>query len=374
MAEPSGAPSAQEKPKREGNDSLWKRARRTLGASANQLTFMQPQSQAKDTAARTGDASGAGSGKNKRREQVRHAQRTHRQRTQNYIKTLEQEVIRLRGSETSLMYERDKLQSQVDILRTSIILANIPLPAGLEDSPQPGSHPRISANSEIPVTVSYHMDDLEHERLHLDWPLVDAQQNPGTSDFGRHISGTPSGQGRSNLQDFPNDFQFPPLEFSSSNEPENRRQEPKPVENLDSAEVAMDFILALEHPCMHHMPHPSNPSSGDPSMHVLTASMPLVASSPSPPKLNVSTWKIPQANIQLLLNLSSSLHLEGEITPVEAWHQLRQHPKFGNLDRRAIDGLKKDLSNLVRCEGFGSVLDENDFWVALNDVMGEAQY
>ena len=140
MAEPSGAPSAQEKPKREGNDSLWKRARRTLGASANQLTFMQPQSQgkvicvrvviallhdlqcwmiieclghlidhyhhllnfrlllfrhhyqkklqsttirainwanhvAKDTAARTGDASGAGSGKNKRREQVRHAQR-----------------------------------------------------------------------------------------------------------------------------------------------------------------------------------------------------------------------------------------------------------------------------------------------------------
>ena len=31
-----------EKPRRQGNDSLWKRARRTLGT--NQLTFLQPQS------------------------------------------------------------------------------------------------------------------------------------------------------------------------------------------------------------------------------------------------------------------------------------------------------------------------------------------
>ncbi len=30
------------RPRREGNDSLWKRARRTLGA--NSLTFLQPQS------------------------------------------------------------------------------------------------------------------------------------------------------------------------------------------------------------------------------------------------------------------------------------------------------------------------------------------
>ena len=35
-------PTQQGRPRREGNDSLWKRARRTLGT--NSLTFLQPQS------------------------------------------------------------------------------------------------------------------------------------------------------------------------------------------------------------------------------------------------------------------------------------------------------------------------------------------
>ena len=36
--------------------------------------------------------------------------RTHRQRTQNYIKTLESEVVRLRESESNLLQDKDKLQ------------------------------------------------------------------------------------------------------------------------------------------------------------------------------------------------------------------------------------------------------------------------
>ena len=39
--EPTVSPPP-ERPRREGNDSLWKRARRTLGT--NSLTFLQPQS------------------------------------------------------------------------------------------------------------------------------------------------------------------------------------------------------------------------------------------------------------------------------------------------------------------------------------------
>jgi len=39
---------------------------------------------------------------------------THRQRTQNYIKTLESEVVRLRESETKLMQERENLSGVSD--------------------------------------------------------------------------------------------------------------------------------------------------------------------------------------------------------------------------------------------------------------------
>lgn len=66
---------------------------------------------------------------------------THRQRTQNYIKTLESEVVRLRGSENTLIQERDNLQGKLEILRTTcqvrmfLILGPIVLSLQLQDNP-----------------------------------------------------------------------------------------------------------------------------------------------------------------------------------------------------------------------------------------------
>lgn len=106
---------------------------------------------------------------------------THRQRTQNYIKTLESEVVRLRGSEANLMTERDKLQGQVNILRTTLLLSNVPLPAGFEDSPAPTNQTLGSKDlptaPEMPATVSYRTDDLSHKRLHVDWPMAQSHDN-----------------------------------------------------------------------------------------------------------------------------------------------------------------------------------------------------
>ena len=107
-----------------------------------------------------------------RAEQFEH--RTHRQRTQNYIKTLESEVVRLRGSEGDLMSENKKLSSQVDTLRTALILADVPLPAGFETSPQLAQPPPL--NPEMPASVSFRTDNLNHQRLHVDWPTQPYQQ------------------------------------------------------------------------------------------------------------------------------------------------------------------------------------------------------
>lgn len=93
---------------------------------------------------------------------------THRQRTQNYIKTLESEVVRLRGSESGLMRQRDELQAQVEILKTTILLSNIPLPPGIDGSLTESS-PTFNLNESEMASISYRMDDASHQRLHVDW-------------------------------------------------------------------------------------------------------------------------------------------------------------------------------------------------------------
>ncbi|KAL8962307.1 MAG: hypothetical protein Q9183_005177, partial [Haloplaca sp. 2 TL-2023] len=314
---------------------------------------------------------------------------THRQRTQNYIKALESEVIRLRASEGDLMQENKKLQSQNDSLLSSLNSANIPLPAGFEGSletAQPGD-----INFDMPATVSYRMDDLDHQRLHIDWPPTSAStwqtsqahaKSPATTfdsswdqSGAKPLPGLPQTHGRTPLffcshknyhSDNILDLSLSSLSFSPT------YQHPAPASipgALDSAEVAIDFVLALEHPCMPHIPHPSNPSSEDPSNHALMMSAPLMCRSPRPPQPD-SSWSANGSILRQLLNLSSTINLDGEITPVEAWHRIRQHPRFSSVDRYALEQIKADLSSIVRCCGFGAVLDEEAFQFTLESRLG----
>ena len=71
---------------------------------------------------------------------------------------------------------------------------------------------------------------------------------------------------------------------------------------------------------------------------------------PSPPQPD-SSWTASAAIVKELLKLSSNISLQGELTPVEAWHQLRQHPHFWRLDRGGIEQLKNELSRAVTCCG-----------------------
>ena len=119
---------------------------------------------------------------------------------------------------------------------------------------------------------------------------------------------------------------------------------------VDTIETAIDFVLALEHPCMPHLPY-QDPISPDPANHMMMASTPLIARSPDPPQFN-STWTTSGAIIKELLNLSSGINLEGEITPVEAWHRLHSHPDFWKLGRDQIENLKRELSAVVTCQGY----------------------
>jgi len=137
----------------------------------------------------------------------------------------------------------------------------------------------------------------------------------------------------------------------------------KPPFDADAVQTAIDFVLALEHPCMLHIPYNSNVTD-DPTNHMMMASAPLVAQAPQTPQPN-SSWTASGAIIKELLNLSSGINLEGEITPVEAWHRLHKHPDFHRLTPGGVEDLKRQLSSAVRCCGFGAVLDEDVFAASL---------
>ncbi len=84
-------------------------------------------------------------------------------------------------------------------------------------------------------------------------------------------------------------------------------------------------------------------------------------------------WVASGAIIKELLNLSSSIHLEGELTPVAAWHQLHQHPDFWKLDRQDVETLKRELRGYSNCYGFGAVVDEKVFRSSLNKLITAAK-
>lgn len=103
--------------------------------------------------------------------------RIHRERTQNYIKTLESEVIRLRASEAHLMRENDRLQGEVDTLKSTLTSYDIHLSPGSDQSATTEDQ-TLSPNTTEMATVSYHRDEMSHPRLHVNLPQQLARDAP----------------------------------------------------------------------------------------------------------------------------------------------------------------------------------------------------
>ena len=73
------------------------------------------------------------------------------------------------------MQEKDRLRGQVNMLRTTLMFSNIPLPPGIDQPTMPEDQIIGFNDSEI-ATVSYRTDELSHERLHLNWTPTSTQE------------------------------------------------------------------------------------------------------------------------------------------------------------------------------------------------------
>ena len=117
---------------------------------------------------------------------------------------------------------------------------------------------------------------------------------------------------------------------------------------LDAAQVGIDFVLALENPCLTHTKKDLE-SSGSYG-HILTAHAPLLTNGPRSLD-QASSWTVPAVEIERLLNLSSQLNLAGELTPVQAWSRIKAYPGFEKLNLDQLEILKQALLQEVQCYG-----------------------
>jgi hypothetical protein len=91
------------------------------------------------------------------------------------------------------------------------------------------------------------------------------------------------------------------------------------------------------------MLHPKNVSG-----HTLTASACLIEQAPQAVGPQAS-WMTSHAEIERLFQLASNLGLDGEITPVEAWNRIWQHPNAGKLTVQGLQLIETELKKVICC-------------------------
>ncbi|KAF2208227.1 hypothetical protein CERZMDRAFT_107550 [Cercospora zeae-maydis SCOH1-5] len=321
---------------------------------------------------------------NEKLERNRQAQRTHRERKEQYTKDLEIEVMRLKElfvqttrerddaihSRDAAMLERDRLREENQRLREHVqpsatssagtdsgVTANAPLQEVADRAPLASTH-RLSI-----------WDTEETRGFASDGPTPDgANSTPPVM----------ACQRSSNL---------------AGSDTVKLAQE-LPAAQLDYDELGLDFILTLERPCMGHIhylhvrAHNYQPSEdgnmgGQPmevpddgenqhiSGHAMMATAPLYTDIIERPgsRYPCQMPQLKRQDLVNLFNLSAALEIsEPEIPPVRAWIKLMQDPRTRRFSAHDFEVLKTSLLNKIHCYRFGAVVDEHDIDDALLQV------
>jgi hypothetical protein len=62
-------------------------------------------------------------------------------------------------------------------------------------------------------------------------------------------------------------------------------------------------------------------------------------------------WIVPAIEFERLLQLSSKLGLEYEVTPIQAWDRIRNHPRFQDLTQERLMELAALVLPHIKCHG-----------------------
>ncbi|KAF1974469.1 hypothetical protein BU23DRAFT_461515 [Bimuria novae-zelandiae CBS 107.79] len=291
----------------------------------------------------------------RRREQVRRAQKTHRERKEAYIKSLETEVVQLRANEARLFQETKalyaKLSAMKKLLATNGISVPLEQPQGVGDAGVDFSDQSSEELFEFNISKT-----TKHQQERIQVRRQSKRRGKGEA-----------GTATASMKHF---FlsQYPIVQETSDASLFNPTE--TIVSQSDPTAIGMDFILALEAPCLGHLPQDEQTSTLTSSGHALMASATLLHHHHiSATDLGqVTTWTISESGVERLLELSKSIPLDGEVTPVQAWDHIRKHPQYEVLSYERLERLKSSLIQHVKCYGFGGVIAQDVFENALFDT------
>ncbi|KAJ6141565.1 hypothetical protein N7470_009955 [Penicillium chermesinum] len=295
----------------------------------------------------------------KRREQVRRAQRTHRERKEQYVRSLETEVLRLRSSEMNLQVQTEHLHNHISILQ-AILETN-----GLEYPVAPYERETLGSSA------------LMHTQPP---PVLHLKDHP--------LRGSRSSRPHQPPDDVPvGSVALQPTIGNGLGQWGNTTER---LCDKDLNEVGIEFVLALENPCLPHLEPLPNEGNG----HALTATMSLTrlpaphlhadgqghgtANSQNSPR-NCPNQGSAQAirNSSVIFNnllaLSHEIIFDEEISPIQAWSCIIQQPWAPQLEIRKIKELGELLLQYITCHGFGAVLSRDAFNDSINSFASSVQ-
>lgn len=282
--------------------------------------------------------------------QVTKLHRTHRERKEFYIKNLEAEVVTLREKDAAHEQVVIAFKRKISDLSQILIANGIPVPPELFHIETP----------QAVIAVQIQEDGVQNLRATMPTLTATQSQSWSVSDTVPSTT-TATNSEMSDLVSTYDQLRFAnpnqvPLQPTRASAKSRSRGHPH---NLDAAQVAVDFVLDLERPCLSH--HGPEVHDGEYNGHRLMVQTPIMAHSNTPrPVFNMkpggelpnnATWNVPAIEVERLLNLSTRLSLEGELTPIEAWQRIKQHPEFAKLDRERLQQLKTVLLPEVQCYG-----------------------
>ncbi|PLB38895.1 protein flbB [Aspergillus candidus] len=334
----------------------------------------------------------------RRQELNRQAQRTHRERKEQYIRSLETEVSRLREAYTheisaanlTVHQHREMVQSLSDensILKEMLVAQGVHYEAELErrKAERPRNTTPVFNSSPFSgsITSQPSAAPLSNDNLYTTPPTtvsMSSSVSPHTNAIGpEHVEVSPTQNPIPGVQAY-NAAPCDALATLDRIAPKSRTPaNPDGIFELDN-QLQVDFVLTLESPCREHTDYLCRRSvteADDEDMpfsgHALMATCPppsYISNTTPEQAYPHKTYDLPHVNLATLLNLSRQLVVEGQITPIMALQCLKNHELYHRLTRDDIKIVVETLSTKVRCYGFGAVMEDFELEDCLSSVVG----
>ncbi|KAK1471403.1 hypothetical protein CTAM01_16526 [Colletotrichum tamarilloi] len=318
----------------------------------------------------------------KRRAQLRSAQRSYRDRKDKYTKSLEQEVERARNREAELMIRCEQMYAALESLTGMLSRHGIGIPAAFGDS--------LTSKNDGGI------HNLSHSRTGEFLAGLRATELLKTSEKesedGRTVDKNPLQAELNTTADIvANDLQTATDALSSHQYTEKQGTELPWLKTnravnmydfddsrmceVDLIAAGMEFVLRLESPCLEHI-HGDLKKPDDSTGHVLTVSARTISlyadQSGSNEKGHVgipSYQDAPRDILERILALSPHVCFDGEMTPAQAWEYIRSQPHFGGIELRRLWALADRLMEGIKCHGFGAVIETQGFQALVYDAL-----